>query len=203
MDSLPKHSPGNLQPSIYAAVTITLVLAVIAVALRFVARRLTRSPLRLDDWLTIVALVCYPSLFIHRNFSNIDDNELLKLTAIGFDTNIYLRKFCSSSVLICQRAEQRELIIFVVTKNGIGLHIETVGRDLALAYHDFFLGLWIAELFYTFALTASKLTFLAFYWRIFRVSSITLPIKITGAVIVCWAIVRVSIPADVFQEHSG
>jgi hypothetical protein len=81
-----------------------------------------------------------------------------------------------------------------VAKHGVGLHIETVGREVALVYHDFFLGLWIAELFYTFALTSAKLAFLAFYWRIFRVSSITLPIKITATVIVCWAVVRASIP---------
>ncbi|KAH0551520.1 hypothetical protein GP486_007263, partial [Trichoglossum hirsutum] len=76
-------------------------------------------------------------------------------------------------------------------KNGTGLHIETIDRDPAVVYHDFFLGLWIGELFYTFALTPAKLAFLAFYWRIFRVSSITLPIKITGVVIICWAIVRI------------
>jgi hypothetical protein len=130
-------------------------------------------------------------------FPNIDDNGHLKVTAIGFDINIYLRKspFFFSSASIRQR---QELKIFLVTKNGIGLHIETIGRDLAIVYHDFFLGLWVAELFYTFALAASKITFLAFYWRIFRVSSITLPIKITGVVIICWAIVRASILAAVF-----
>jgi len=67
-------------------------------------------------------------------------------------------------------------------------------------YRDFFLGLWITELFYTFALTSAKLAFLALYWRIFRVSSITLPIKITAATVICWAIVRASIPPPLSES---
>lgn len=49
---------GDLRPNIYAALIITLVLAVAAVALRFLARRLVKIPLWLDDWLTLVSLVC-------------------------------------------------------------------------------------------------------------------------------------------------
>jgi len=91
-----------------------------------------------------------------------------------------------------------------VIKHGVGLHIETIGRDPALIYHDFFLGLWIAELFYTFALTPAKLAFLAFYWRIFRTSSITMPIKVTTGVIICWFVARASISCSDFSiEHLG
>jgi hypothetical protein len=86
-----------------------------------------------------------------------------------------------------------------VTKNGVGLHIEAINEDSTIIYYNFFLGLWIAELFYTFALTPAKLAFLAFYWRIFKVSSITRPIKITAVVIVCWFIVRVSTTCSAFE----
>jgi hypothetical protein len=86
-----------------------------------------------------------------------------------------------------------QLKIFLVVKNGTGQHIENINRDPTQIYHDFFLGLWVAELFYTFALTPAKLAFLAFYWRIFRISSIKRPIQIMVAVIVVWSVVRASI----------
>jgi len=83
-----------------------------------------------------------------------------------------------------------------VTKSGIGLHIDNINRDKTLIYHDVFLGLWLGELFYTFALAPAKLAFLAFYWRIFRISSIKLPIKIMVAVIMLWSVVRACIPCS-------
>jgi hypothetical protein len=60
MDSIRSTNPpaGNLQPNLYAAVIITPILAIIAVALRFLARRLVHASIWLDDWLTLVALVC-------------------------------------------------------------------------------------------------------------------------------------------------
>src|SRR5204862_2380102 len=70
MESTPNsvRPNGNIQQDIYVATIITLILAVIAVALRFLARRLIRSPIWLDDWLILVALVCSnpPPLFIPK-----------------------------------------------------------------------------------------------------------------------------------------
>jgi hypothetical protein len=86
-----------------------------------------------------------------------------------------------------------QLTIILVVKNGLGLHVEAINRDSTQIYHDFFLGLWVAELFYTFALTPAKLAFLAFYWRIFQIPSIRLPIQIMIAAIACWSVVRASI----------
>jgi hypothetical protein len=61
MDSMPRSNPpsGNLQPNLYAALIVTPIIAIIAVALRFLARRLIRTPMWLDDWLALVALVRY------------------------------------------------------------------------------------------------------------------------------------------------
>jgi hypothetical protein len=69
MQSTPNSNPpaGNLQPDLYAAVFVTLTLAVVAVALRFLARRLVRAPVWLDDWLALLALVC-SSYFIHPQY---------------------------------------------------------------------------------------------------------------------------------------
>jgi hypothetical protein len=84
----------------------------------------------------------------------------------------------------------------VVIRSGVGLHIEAIHRDSTVVYRDFFLNLWIGELFYTFALAPAKLAFLAFYWRIFGVSTMRLPIKILAAAVMCWSIVRVCIFAN-------
>ena len=91
--------------------------------------------------------------------------------------------------------------VFSVTKNGNGLHIQAINRELTQVYQDFFLGLWIADLFYSFALTPAKLAFLAFYWRIFQVPSIKLPIKMITTVVLCWLVVRASFSIDTLVVH--
>jgi hypothetical protein len=61
MDSMHRSNPpaGNLQPNLYVAVIATPILAILVVALRFISKRLVRSSMWLDDWLTLVALVRY------------------------------------------------------------------------------------------------------------------------------------------------
>jgi hypothetical protein len=61
MNSTTSSNPpaGDLQPDLHAALIITLILAVAAVALRFLARRLVKASIWLDDWLTLLALVRY------------------------------------------------------------------------------------------------------------------------------------------------
>jgi hypothetical protein len=80
-----------------------------------------------------------------------------------------------------------------VIKSGTGLHLEAINRLTILIYHDFFLCLWIGELFYTFALAPAKLAFLAFYWRVFGVSSIRMPVKILATAVTLWSFIRVCI----------
>jgi hypothetical protein len=49
------------------AVAVLLVLATIAVILRFTARIIQRNPLKADDWTIILALVCsYPTHWNHE-----------------------------------------------------------------------------------------------------------------------------------------
>ena len=62
--ALPPVSPGvdihaSRQPELYAVSLITFVLAVTAVSLRFLARKLLKSGYWLDDWLSIVAAVSW------------------------------------------------------------------------------------------------------------------------------------------------
>ena len=88
MDSTPDSNPpaGNLQPNLYAAVIITLTLAVAAVSLRFLARRLVKAPLWIDDWLALAALVRY-SYFIQK-FPKLDNNVISRLLQSAL-TSIY------------------------------------------------------------------------------------------------------------------
>src|SRR6516162_3936439 len=74
----------SLQPNIYAAVCITTALAVVAVPLRFLARRLIRTDLWLDDWLSLVALVCPRNC---RSVSVLMNNLTFKICVLGFDIN--------------------------------------------------------------------------------------------------------------------
>jgi hypothetical protein len=78
-------------------------------------------------------------------------------------------------------------------KKGLGQHIQAIGRDTSFIYHDIYLGLWILNHFYSLALALAKLSILSFYWRVFKSTSIKLPIKVVATLVVCWFLVRVSI----------
>ncbi|RDW60639.1 hypothetical protein BP6252_12022 [Coleophoma cylindrospora] len=71
--------------------------------------------------------------------------------------------------------------------HGLGKHI-WAQADLAEAIWAFRLGLFIQELTYTTIIAIVKYSILAFYWRIFRVPSIRLPIQILAGIVTCWAI---------------
>ena len=55
---------ANLQPKIYVASCIVYFLAILAVALRFYARKLVRASFWWDDWLIIVSLILESALFV-------------------------------------------------------------------------------------------------------------------------------------------
>lgn len=54
--------------------------------------------------------------------------------------------------------------------------------------------LYVAELFYATALFCAKGSILSFYWRMFRVTNIKLPIQILACCSLIWIIIRVSGP---------
>ena len=53
-------------PRILGVNIATFILAVIAISLRFIARRLTRLPYWWDDWLMLPAIVCWSECSISR-----------------------------------------------------------------------------------------------------------------------------------------
>ncbi|KAH7123046.1 hypothetical protein EDB81DRAFT_913140 [Dactylonectria macrodidyma] len=83
------------------------------------------------------------------------------------------------------------VIIPIWISRGLGLHIDDVtslSKDEAL--YQTKLLLYVAELIYASALFFGKASILSFYWRMFRVTNIKLPIQILLTCSVIWIIVR-------------
>lgn len=75
-------------------------------------------------------------------------------------------------------------------QNFYGQHI---GKSDAHHLEEYLKGLYLLAIVYPAALTLSKLSLLALYWRIFRNSSAKRPIQIAAILNICWMIAAVSI----------
>ncbi|VUC33942.1 unnamed protein product [Clonostachys rosea] len=83
------------------------------------------------------------------------------------------------------------IIIIVWIQKGLGHHIYDVTwgpTEEVLTINK--LLLYVAELFYAFALFFGKVSILAFYWRMFGVTNIKLPIQILLGCAIVWIIIR-------------
>ncbi|KAJ3466248.1 hypothetical protein MRS44_006906 [Fusarium solani] len=101
------------------------------------------------------------------------------------------------------------VIVPIWIQNGFGLHIwdiKHLTKEKALFQTK--LLLYIAELMYASALFFAKASILSFYWRMFRVTSIKLPIQILFTCAVIWIIIRTfmgifhCIPVQTFWDSS-
>ncbi|PNP61282.1 hypothetical protein FNYG_13968 [Fusarium nygamai] len=75
---------------------------------------------------------------------------------------------------------------------GLGLHINDIhgrGTKADILMHNSLI-LFVAELFYATALFCAKGSILSFYWRMFRVTNIKLPIQILACCSLIWIIIR-------------
>jgi len=77
---------------------------------------------------------------------------------------------------------------------GLGKHIWVADKDAIEVWAK---ALFIQELAYTLTICCVKFSLLTFYWRIFKMSSIRIPIYIVGGIITCWGIVVIII--TIFQ----
>jgi hypothetical protein len=84
------------------------------------------------------------------------------------------------------------VIIPIWIQEGLGLHINDVdnGRTKSEILMKNALILYVAELFYATALFCAKASILSFYWRMFRVTNIKLPIQILACSALIWIIIR-------------
>lgn len=71
----------------------------------------------------------------------------------------------------------------------MGIHIGEITDPMRVV--DFLRNVWIAQLFYTFAISTIKFSVLAFYWRLFSVKGRT-TIYIVTAMAIAWCIAIVS-----------
>ncbi|KAI9897909.1 hypothetical protein N3K66_007765 [Trichothecium roseum] len=101
------------------------------------------------------------------------------------------------------------IIIPYWLKNSLGLHITDVEsppmEDILFRSK---LILYIAELFYAFALFFAKMSLLCLYWRMFRLTNIRLPIQILFGCSIIWITFRIfmgiwhCVPIEAFWDSS-
>ena len=74
---------------------------------------------------------------------------------------------------------------------GLGRHHEAIDMDSQeLVYHSL-QHLIIVETLWSTTVTFVKISILSFYWRLFNMSSIRLPIRLLGVLTMLWLIARV------------
>ncbi|KAL2691298.1 hypothetical protein Neosp_001679 [[Neocosmospora] mangrovei] len=101
------------------------------------------------------------------------------------------------------------VLVPIWIQNGFGLHIwdiKHMTKEKVLFQTK--LLLYIAELMYASALFFAKASILSFYWRMFRVTNIKLPIQILFTCAVIWIIIRTfmgifhCVPVQTFWDSS-
>lgn len=136
-----------------------MVLAVVAIFFRLLARRISRTPILLDDVLIISALVITLS------------SEIRRREQIAYAQQPFTLATASE-------------VIVGVTYHGFGQHF-----DLAKPEHVMYdlinclRGLYVFTICYVIALNLIKFSFLAFIYRLFHVPRMKLPILITAVMI--------------------
>ncbi|KAH7339242.1 hypothetical protein BKA66DRAFT_581799 [Pyrenochaeta sp. MPI-SDFR-AT-0127] len=124
------------------SISIGYSLGTLAVVLRFTARKMVRAGIWLDDWLSLVGLVC------------------------------------------CDIILQKGL------PNDAAIRGEPIPESILI---DNAKTVYVAELFYYISQFTLKASILAFYWRLFKTSSIRLPIYAVAGFVVMWFIATILI----------
>jgi hypothetical protein len=153
---------ASRQPNGYVAVIVTFAAGATTLFLRLIARRLTRVQLWWDDYIAVVAFL---SAGVWSAF-------VLWCKCIAVGIKIYL-------------------LIRVGLDVGLGKHLQDIQMPQARVLETSRLILFHAELAYAFSLAWAKLAILAFYWRMFKTSSIRIPIQVLTACTLVWLVLRV------------
>ena len=170
-------------PQLYAAAITTYVLAVIAVALRFSARRLNKKfGIGWDDWTVTVALVCF------RNKVQLIE-PLSTLTVISVRHHWVLRY--GNCLQVCQIYHHCCLNVMLIKHSialhqGFGEHYEVLSDSYAITIGK---ALFAEEILYCAVIGLVKLSILTFYWRLFNPHTSTqISCYILGTIVICWEI---------------
>lgn len=65
---------------------VCLAIAVVAIALRFLSRRMSKTPIKMDDWMIVAALVYCPpdALFAIQEFTKTDRSSPLATSFLSY-----------------------------------------------------------------------------------------------------------------------
>ncbi|CAI6015678.1 unnamed protein product [Clonostachys chloroleuca] len=132
----------------------------------------------------------------------------LALAALAVALRLYAR---SSTKLDLGRDDILAVLAFVRAFNwGLGQSLSNLTDDNTK--HDIlaksYLSLFLAELLYSLSICFSKLAILAFYWRMFKISNIRLPILVLAGMSIIWLVVRIfltiftCIPVQAFWDKT-
>lgn len=75
------------------------------------------------------------------------------------------------------------MIIWV--QRGVGTHIYKWGIT---GVSHFYINLFVCEILYTLALCVNKYSMLLFFWRIFKSTTISIPIYVLAGIITAWGL---------------
>ncbi|KAL8886254.1 MAG: hypothetical protein Q9215_006015 [Flavoplaca cf. flavocitrina] len=137
----PMANQGDKAPSMLAVFSVFLVLPLIAVSLRFLARRLTRVAFWWDDWLLLIAAV-----IVILNFAFLHESKLFHRSYVSHEGS-------------------RDTIAI---RNGAGKHISP--DWLPERIRNFLIYTYANELVYASIVTCIKTSVLCLYLRIFGVN---------------------------------
>jgi hypothetical protein len=145
--------------NLYAAYSSTYGLAVVAVVLRLLCRtRVSKVGLWWDDYLICIALV--------------------SITAWCFSGT-----YSDWAIQAMVTGEYVDMIVWVY--RGVGTHIYPLGMT---GFSNFFINLFVCEIFYTLSICLTKYSILMFYWRIFGTTNIRIPIYVIFFLVTGWGL---------------
>ena len=142
-----------------------MIVSLLAMVLRFAARKLVRQSFFLDDWLIVVAV------------------------AFAWATCI-IEIIGNSSTVIYLRRSHSKLIFLAVQKAEFGRHIQFSTPSTIII---FLKSLYAVQIMYPPGIAAMKLSVLLFYHRIFHIPSAKTPLIALGAITITWLISMVTI----------
>ena len=178
-------------------VVSTWSLMLIAVFLRFVARRLSKMALWYDDWLTIPAAVCQ-CLCPLSHCIPAAKNHILKWCAYQLSaTTCFVSAIWSESSSHVCFSGNKQLQAYIhaystVTQRGLGLDIHTLSPN---KLEILLKGIFISDIGWAIAICLTKCSILAFYWRIFKSQGLLFRITVQFFLVlmISWGIVVVSV----------
>ena len=180
-------------PEMVGAIVSTYFIAIAAVALRIVARRLGKVPLWIDDCLILTGMVWSSDRQPDRG------SALTKMLSLGI-------LHCSDSFLSTQQVSVMSLSVpltdtILGIHLGAGRHIQTLEPGVFKSIEILF---FTAEFTFCWAIGFIKCSMLAFYWRIFSTAaSMRRLIWAITALVGAWVITFVRIFRSICGLNEG